>query len=116
MVRSDRNRTPLRIVLVHKKNENYASGANMRMKTSKKPNLGTCGEGKYCVQLYSRRASLVSEFCLDMQENNLLDLEAAEQLLRQTLSPCDFAATTVTLISDEGANDQTIVQFDTNQV
>ena len=46
----------------------------MRIKATKKPANESCGEGKYCVQLYSRRAALVSEFCLDMQENNLSDL------------------------------------------
>ena len=84
----------------------------MRIKASDKQENGTCGEGNYCVQLYSRRASLVSEFCLDAQENNLADMDAAEQLLRQTMTPCDFASTAVTLTSGDGANHQTIVQFD----
>lgn len=84
----------------------------MRIKTSKRPNNKTCGEGKYCVQIHSRRAALVNEFCLDMQDNNVTDLEAAEQLLRETLTPCDFASATVTVISDEGASNQSFVQFD----
>ncbi|MGB5625227.1 MAG: hypothetical protein WBM61_05800 [Woeseiaceae bacterium] len=84
----------------------------MRLKSSVKKNKSTCGEGKYCVQLYSRRASLVNEFCLDKQENNIADIEAAERLLRQTMGPCDFASTTVTLISGEGTSDESILQFD----
>jgi len=83
----------------------------MRIKASKKQNNETCGEGEICVQLYSRRASLVSEFCLDAQENNLADLDAAEQLMRHTMTPCDFASTTVKLISAEGSNAQAILQF-----
>jgi hypothetical protein len=57
----------------------------MRIKTSKKEENGTCGEGKYRVLLYSRRASLVNEFCLDTQDNEVADMQAAEQLLRDTL-------------------------------
>jgi hypothetical protein len=84
----------------------------MRLKSSIKQNNETCGEGKYCVQLYSRRASLVTEFCLDEQENNIADIDAAEKLLRETMGPCDFASTTVTLISGEGTSDESILQFD----
>jgi len=87
----------------------------MRLKPSIKKNNQTCGEGKYCVQLYSRRASLVNEFCLDKQDNNIADIEDAEKLLRQTVASCDFAATTVTLISGEGTIDESILQFDPNQ-
>lgn len=87
----------------------------MRLKSSTKQANGTCGEGNYCVQLYSRRSKLVSEFCLDRQENNIPDIEAAAELLRQTLVPCDFASTTVSLISDEGTDDETILQFDPRQ-
>lgn len=90
-------------------------GAVVRLKSSSKQTNGTCGEGKYCVQLYSRRATLVNEFCLDKQENNIPDIEAAAELLRQTLAPCDFASTSVSLISDEGTNDETILQFDPKQ-
>lgn len=86
----------------------------MRIKAARKNDNGTCGAGKYCVQLYSRRAALVTEFCLDAEENDIPDLAAAERLVRQTLTPCDFAATTVTLISDEGSNGQAILQFDLN--
>jgi hypothetical protein len=53
----------------------------------------------------------VNEFCLDKQENNIPDIEAAEELLRQTLAPCDFASTTISLIGGEGTNDETILQF-----
>lgn len=88
----------------------------MRLKSSKKQNNGTCGEGKYCVQLYSRRASLVNEFCLDKQENNIVDIEAAEKLLRQSIGPCDFASTTVTLISDEGTSDESVFRLDPKRV
>jgi hypothetical protein len=84
----------------------------VRLKFSAKKKDETCGEGKYCVQLYSRRASLLNEFCLDKQENNIEDFESAEKLLRQTIAPCDFATTTVTLISDEGTGSEAILQFD----
>jgi len=82
----------------------------MYSKWKDKQNNTTGGEGKYCVQLYSRRASLVREFYLDTKEHDLQDLEAAEQHLRQTLTPCDFAST-VTLIQEDGSNDETILQF-----
>ena len=88
----------------------------MGIKTSNKQDDGTCGEGKYSVQLYSRRAILVKEFCLDAQENNIADIEDAEQLLRHTLTPRDFASTTVTSISDEDQNGQTVLQFDLKPV
>jgi len=74
-------------------------------KSSIKQNNETRGEAKYCPQLYSRRASLVNEFCLDRQKNNIAEIEAAEKLLRQAAGPRDFASTTVTLISDEGTRD-----------
>lgn len=88
----------------------------MRLKSSRKQNNGTCGEGKYCVQLYSRRATLVNEFCLDKRENNIADFEAAEKLLRQMMGPCDFASTTVTLTSDEATSDESELRFDPNRV
>ncbi len=87
----------------------------MRLKTSVKNDNETCGEGKYCVQVHSRRASLVTEFCLDTQENNIANVEAAETLLRQTMVPCDFASTTVTLISGEGTGEESTLQFDPRQ-
>jgi hypothetical protein len=54
----------------------------MQNKMSKLQDDGTCGKGKYRVQLYSRRAALMSEYCLDAHENNLPSLEAAEHHLR----------------------------------
>jgi hypothetical protein len=77
----------------------------------KQPN-STCGEDNYCVRLHSRRASLVSEFCLDKRENDIPDIEAAEKLLRRTMAPRDFAAATVSLIDGEGTDDEYIFQFD----
>ena len=56
----------------------------MRIKASKKQDDGTCGEGKYRVQVHSRRASLVTEFCLDKRVNNVADMESATSLLRDT--------------------------------
>lgn len=84
----------------------------MRLKSSRKPNDGTCGEDKYCVQLYSRTASLVNEFCLDQRENNISDIDTAKHLVRHAVAPCHFATTSVTLIGDEGTSDETVVQFD----
>ena len=83
----------------------------MRLKTKFKQEA-TCADGEYCVQLYSRSASLVSEFCLDMKENNVASLDAAEQLLRETMGPCDFASTIVTLIDDEGTSTESVLTFD----
>jgi len=83
----------------------------MRLKTSTKKNNGTCGVGEYRVQLHCRRASLVNEFCLNKKENNIADIEAAEELLRQTMVPSDFASTTVTLIGGEGTSNESIRQF-----
>jgi len=84
----------------------------VRLKSSIKKNNETCGDDKYCVQLYSRCASLINEFCLDKQENKIEDMAGAEELLRQTMTPCDFGATTVTLISGDGTKEETILQFD----
>jgi len=83
----------------------------VRLKTSTKKNNGTCGVDGYRVQLHCRRASLVHEFCLDKKENNIADIEAAEELLRQTIAPCDFASTTVTLIGGEGTSNESVWQF-----
>lgn len=87
----------------------------MRIKSSNQKENGSCGEGKYRVLLYSRRASLVNEFCLDPQKDKIEDLQAAEQFLRDTLAPCDFAAMTVTLIGEDGQDNQDFVQFDLGQ-
>ncbi len=84
----------------------------MRLESSTKQDDGTCGEDGYCVQIYSRSAALVSEFCLDKRTNNIADIEAAEDLLRQTIRPCDFGSTTVALISGEGTSNESILQFD----
>ena len=84
----------------------------MRLKKSIKQNDANCGEGNYCVRVYSRRAVLIHEFCLDKRANNIVDMESAEELLRRTMAPCDFASTTVTLISGEGTNDETFLLFD----
>ncbi len=67
--------------------------------------------GTYRVQLYSRRAALIKEFCLDARENGLADMEAAEQHLRQTLLPRDSASLTVALI-DESPGHHNYLQFD----
>lgn len=88
----------------------------MRLKTSIKQVDSTCGEDSYCVQLYSRSAALVNEFCLDKRASNIADMAAAEELLRLAVAPCDFASTTVTLISGEGTNDEVILQFDPQQI
>ena len=84
----------------------------MDLRAKKKQDDGMCGEDQYCVQMYSRCATLVNEFCLDKSENNLQDISDAERLLRQSIKPCDSGSTTVTLISDERSDDQSIVQFD----
>jgi len=85
----------------------------MRFKAGKKEDGETCGETGYNVQLYSRRASLVSEFCLDAEEHNLTDLEGAAEYVREALAPCDFASTIV-IVSDEDSNDEASVQFELN--
>ena len=51
----------------------------MRVNASTKEEDSTCGEGSYCVRLYSRRAALVSEFCLNAKEKDLPDLDAAKE-------------------------------------
>lgn len=91
-------------------------GEIVRLKPGSRQKHSTCGEGEYRVQLYSRRARLVNEFRLDKQANNLPDIETAESFLRQTLVPCDFSCTTVSLISGEGTKDERILQFDPQQV
>jgi len=87
----------------------------MRLKATKKNTNGSRGEGKYRVLLYSRRAALVNEFCFDPQENEITDLEEAEKFLRDTLTPCDFAAMTVTLVGEEGPDKLDFVQFDPSE-
>lgn len=84
----------------------------MRIKVSRQEDDGSCGDGKYRVQVFSRRVALLTEFCLDKQENKVTDMEAAKSLLRDTLTPCDFVAASVTLTADAGTNEQTVVRFD----
>jgi hypothetical protein len=69
------------------------------------------GGRRYCVQVYSTAAALVREFYLDAAEHNLPNIEAAEDHLRRTLAPCDFAST-VTLMGIEHGDGNTILQFD----
>jgi len=54
-------------------------------KLIKKQINATGGEGKYCVQLYSRRAALVSEIYLDAKEHDLPVLR--EGLWRRSMEP-----------------------------
>lgn len=84
----------------------------MDLRAKKKQEDGMCGEDQYCVQIHSRCAALVDEFCLDKSDNNLQDISDAERLLRQSIMPRDLGSTTVTLISNERSDDQSIVQFD----
>jgi len=84
----------------------------MDLRAKKKQDDGMCGEDQYCVQMYSRCATLVNEFCLDKSENNLRDISDAERFLRQSIGPHDLGLTTISLISDEGSDDRSIVQFD----
>jgi len=83
----------------------------MRFKTKRRQQQGECNTGTYRVQLYSRRARLIREFCLDARENGLSDMEAAEEHLRQTLPPTDSSSLTVALI-DESPDRHNYVQFD----
>jgi hypothetical protein len=78
----------------------------MHTKKDTKKNDETRGDGQHRVQPHSRRASLVNEFCLDKHGNDIKDIEAADDLTRQTLAPCDFARTTVTVAGDEGSEDE----------
>jgi hypothetical protein len=83
----------------------------VRLKLSRKPEDGSCGEGKFHAQVYSRTASLVKEFCLDQHENKTTGINLSRQVLRQAMAPCHFSSTTAALISDEGTDDETAVQF-----
>lgn len=67
-------------------------------------------ECEYHVQLYSESATLVREFSLDAQEHGLANLEAAEEHLRQTLTPGDFTST-VSLTTGRRGRDEQILQF-----
>ena len=83
----------------------------MRFKAKRRQQEAASSTGTYRVQLYSRRAVLIKEFCLDARENGLADMEAAEEHLRQTLPPTDSSSFTVTLI-DESPDRHNYLQFD----
>ncbi len=83
----------------------------MRFKAKRRQKQADCGTGTYRVQLYSRRALLIREFCLEAREKGLSNMEAAEEHLRQTLPPTDSASLTVALI-DESPDRHNYVQFD----
>jgi hypothetical protein len=73
-------------VLFSKSNNNSGKEAILRVNVSTKKKNETCGEGRYCVRLYSRRAALVNKFRLDAQENDLWDLESAKDFLHEAKS------------------------------
>lgn len=83
----------------------------MRFKSKRRKGEPDRSTGTYRVQLYSRRALLIREFCLDARENGLDDLDAAEEHLRRTLPPTDRSSLTVALI-DESPDSHNYVQFD----
>jgi hypothetical protein len=83
----------------------------MRFKSKRRQQQADCDTGTYRVQLYSRRARLIREFCLDARDNGLNDMAAAEEHLRQTLPPTDSSSLTVALI-DESPDRHDYVQFD----
>lgn len=83
----------------------------MRFKAKRRQQQAGCNTGTYRVQLYSGRALLIREFCLDARENGLSDMAAAEEHLRQTLPPTDSSSLTVALI-DESPDQHNYVQFD----
>jgi hypothetical protein len=83
----------------------------MRFKSKRQRQQADCDTGTYRVQLYSRRARLIREFCLDARDNGLNDMAAAEEHLRQTLPPTDSSSLTVALI-DESPDRHDYVQFD----
>ena len=83
----------------------------MRFKLKRRQQQADCNTGTYRVQLDSRRALLIREFCLDARDNGLSDMAAAEEHLRQTLPPTDSSSLTVALI-DESPDRHDYVQFD----
>lgn len=83
----------------------------MKFKGKKRKQDAECGTGTYRVQLYSRRALLIREFCLDADENGLSGMDAAEEHLRRTLPPTAASSFTVALI-DESPDRHRYVQFD----
>ena len=83
----------------------------MRIKLRRRQKEPECGSGTYRVQLFSRRALLIKEFCLDARENGLHDIEAAEEHLRQTLNSGQSSPLTVAL-TDESPDRHNHLQFD----
>jgi hypothetical protein len=83
----------------------------MRFRIRKRQPDATSCTGTYRVQLYSRRAALIKEFCLDAREYDLANMEAAEEHLRRTLPPTDSSSLTVALI-DERPDRHNYLQFD----
>ena len=83
----------------------------MRFRSKHRQRKDVANTGTYRVQLYSRRAVLIKEFCLDAGENGLADMAAAEEHLRRTLPPTDSASLTVALI-DESPDRHNYLQFD----
>ncbi|MDX1498754.1 MAG: hypothetical protein R3176_02580 [Woeseiaceae bacterium] len=69
------------------------------------------GPTTFHVQLFSESARLVREFRLDARRYGLADLEAAEDHLRRTLTPCDFTSTVSLCIGDR-PSEQAILQFE----
>lgn len=87
------------------------AGKTMRFKARKRKQDIPCDTATYRVQIYSRRALLIREFCLDANENGISGIDDAEEHLRQTLPPTDAAPFTVALI-DESPDRHRYVQFD----
>lgn len=83
----------------------------MTRKPGKRQRKTDEGTGSYNVQLYSRCASLVNEYQLDAEEHDLADMDAAEDFVRRTLTPSEFAST-VSLAAEAGPNDEIIRQFE----
>lgn len=83
----------------------------MKMLSRRRQPHPASDSGQYRVQLYSRRAVLIREFCLETSQNGLANMEAAEQHLRQTLQTPNASSVTVALI-DESPGSGCYVQFD----
>ena len=86
----------------------------MRFMEKRRQHGTNSSSGTYRVQLYSRRAVLIREFCLDARENGLDDMEAAAEHLRQILPPGSSSSLTVALI-DESPDRHNYLQFDIEQ-
>lgn len=83
----------------------------MHSRKRHRPAAGRKAPKSFHVQLFSDSARLVREFRLDARRHGLADLEAAEDHLRRTLTPCDFTST-VSLCVGDGASDEAILQFE----